>query len=256
MTWIVTSLRIFGICSAILGIAIGLSTIDETRTSRKLSRPIILIFLGLTISGLLLPDSPQNPQDVSSFVFSLGGLNVALGILLPWIHIAIGLGQKRRAGSLLMRVGQLDQQRRLLVAQVAQSFMLTIFALWFTYQSFEATQQPWFSYSLANANTIYMPFVLWSLALYTFLRGIDRLELRQNAISYALLTLKWQRISSYQWVSREETRLILRFKPRFPFFPEQWIVTLPASQQEAVDRALSNRLPGKAELSEVSRWAE
>ncbi|PSB23619.1 hypothetical protein [Stenomitos frigidus] len=247
MTWIVYSLRIVSICSIFLGLAIALSTIDETRMWRNWSLPIILTLLGITIFGLLLPDSPQNPQDVSSFVFGLGGLNVALGILLPWIHIAIGLGQKRRVGSLLMRVEQLDQQRWLMVAQ---AFMLTIFALWFTYQSFEATQQPWFSYSLANANTIYMPFVLWSLALYTFLRGINRLELRQNAISYALLTLKWQRISSYQWISRDETRLILRFKPRFPFAPGQWIVTIPAFQQEAVDRVLTARLPGKAVMPE------
>jgi len=208
----------------------------------------MLVCLG-TIGVFMLPtSSPRSPQDPLNV--SLVFLNVLIGILLPWICIVISLGQKKRAGSCLMKVGQTRQQQEQQQSVVLGCLMLAAVASLSTIQSIQIIQQPWFGYSFLDASTIYLPFVIWSLALYNWLKGTDKLELRQNAISFALLTLRWRQITSYHWVYGKEISLILRFQPRFLFFTGCWVLPIPTSKQEAVARLLAERLPDKAESPE------
>jgi hypothetical protein len=243
MDWILGGLSSVGVCLFLYGILIAITTINSSVTGKNSRFPVsvCLILLGFFIL-LLLP----------RLSIKLTGLNILMGILLPWIHIAIGLGLKFRLGNRLLKVGQIRQRKNWQWG----CLMLVSFGILFSIQSLHTIQQPWFTYSIDNASTLYMPLTLWSLASYNFLRAIDRLELSQNAISCALLSLSWNRITSYQWLEEEENTLILRFQPRLPLFLPYWKLQTPASKKDDINSILVDRLPGRADPSLDNRGTE
>ncbi len=145
--------------------------------------------------------------------------------------------RKKRAGDLLLRLSATLQSRVL--------FWLGLFqvglAIAITYSRLDQ-----FTGSLVTTGGILSGIAelafWWSLALLFVLLGRSRLEIRENGLSYMLAWQPWERIQAFGWDDDKPNTLILKTYPRTFLSRRYQILSIPAEQQETVDKLLEDYL--------------
>lgn len=110
-----------------------------------------------------------------------------------------------QAGARLVKLGRLT--RRLLNNLISGVALVSLFvgtALVFR--------------SIQNVQGWISVFALLGIGIYWILLGLSNLEIHENGILDLSGLLTWDNVESYGWVGQKGMTLVLKLKPRHPFF--------------------------------------
>ncbi len=151
--------------------------------------------------------------------------------LLSWIW------RKKKAGDLLLNVGQLSENKILFWIGVFE-VVLALLNTWFTINRVPQ------GLPVDNLVEVISQLVfLWTLAIFLLSLGCSKLELRENGICYMFSVIKWEKLASYKWKPGKPNVLTINLKQAdFPLLQKTWNVPIPLKYRDAVDGIMAKYL--------------
>ncbi|MEO0769450.1 MAG: DUF5673 domain-containing protein [Cyanobacteria bacterium J06649_4] len=183
------------------------------------------------IAGALLPLFLAYVGRYGLVIFyALYAISVLMWLISwPW--------RKRPAGDLLLKVGATAQNKLLFwvgLGLVGLAVAMTIPLL------------DQFTGLITTTGSILSGIVTiafwWTLAALFVLLGRSQLEIRENGLSYLFAWQPWERIQAFGWDDDKPNTLILKAAPRTPLSRKYITLSIPAQQQEEVDKLLEDYL--------------
>ena len=188
------------------------------------------------LSKLPYPDWLKGFPDFFNLIFSKWFNLIAL-VGLACV-IALWFWQKRRAGTVLQKLGQPTSHKVLLIL----AGIVIIFPLLEVLLVFTGGESSYASFSKAFS------IFLFGAYLFTFYLGAGGLEIGADGIRYGFSLLKWKRIESYQWKGETSYTLGVNRKGEdFLYWLEGWEIS--PDQRENAEKLLAQHLPRAPEAA-------
>jgi hypothetical protein len=150
-----------------------------------------------------------------------------------WIPIITWPWRKKKVGTVLLDIGPF---RGKLVTYSSLLFFILLGVL-IVFQSFR----------VASNMTHIAALIILSLTILCFAlmhRRLVNVRITEKGISTFLFLLKWEWITSYEWIDEKKGVLSLQFKKYFPLFrvPPRWrtfMWRIPPDRKDSVDKLLA-----------------
>jgi hypothetical protein len=214
-----------------IGYAIAERMIGREAAHRNLRYVLPLLLFGFAIA-FLIPLLGKYGW-VSFYILSALGISISM---LNWFL------RKQEAGALLLGIGKTAQNKLLfgvgLIGVAVAGSMTWLF--------FEQVLREFLQYGSLGKEASKLVF-FWSCAIHAMLRGLSKLEFRENGICFMLSFIAWQKVKSCDWEQDKPNTLTIRLKPQYPLsFPWFMSMVIPAKHRDAVSYILDERLPHKS----------
>ncbi len=223
MSWLPYLSIIFGVLS--LTYAFRGRTVSQFPSQRGM---FLGTGLALLATGGWILIHPASPAINSGNL--LTGLSIFLTALIAGLMVSYPF-MKKRAGELLFAVPRL-QSRKISGYATAGMFLVLII---FTVIRTEFTRE-------TIAEIVFYASVVFYFASPLF----GRVELRQSGIVESYSLLRWKYISSYRWVGRDGSDLMMTVNG---MMRKRVTMFLPPDQKESIDAVLKKQLNDKEHMS-------
>jgi len=144
--------------------------------------------------------------------------------------------QRRRAGAVLLSIGQVAPLKRMTYVglYLAALTLVSIFKLLLDSPGNSDTISTW-------EKPIYLVFAV-TMSFYFISLGLRKLEIIGSGISYGYSLFKWKRIRSFDWEQNKPNTLVIYLKSFLPFFNDFRSMVIPSKYRDSVDSILRERL--------------
>jgi Domain of unknown function (DUF5673) len=226
-----------GILIFTLVFVLGISYISTAATmgheaAQRTTQLILVILLFSVTLGFLVNSSGKYGFVVIQILF----VATIIVWLLSWSF------RKQKAGILLLDIGKNEE---FWVVQVGIGLAYAAFAGYKTWSFFRQVSKGDLQY--ASFVTKVSDLAFWSsLAICVILQGLSKTEFRHKGICAYFRFISWQKIKSYNWEESKPNILTIRYKHRFPLFPNWTSWPIPVRYREDVSRILDERLQDKS----------
>ncbi|MBD2519733.1 hypothetical protein H6G93_33215 [Nostoc sp. FACHB-973] len=146
--------------------------------------------------------------------------------------------RKKQAGYLLLNIGRLSRNKRLIGVTLISVLFASLYSASFIYEALTKG----FSYDSLALSHLAGVLILWSSVIILISRSLSRLEFTENGICYMFSFVKWEKVTSYSWEKGINNVLIIGFQPRFPFIRFYWRLLIPLGYKDTVKQILTQYL--------------
>jgi Domain of unknown function (DUF5673) len=198
----------------------------------------ILHLIPWLLYGLAIPFLLVLPARISSLI-----LNIVYVVFFGEKLVVWGFS-KSETGALLAKIGRTSLGKLFIFLLDLSMFAFAIYLTWF----FSTLVSNGIPKETSLGLEISRLMVVWLAFICCIAQSSKELEFRENGIFFRLSFVTWQKINSYSfdWNPIKSNNLTIRFKPRFPLFPESIMsMHIPKKHIDTVSHILAERLPGK-----------
>jgi Domain of unknown function (DUF5673) len=186
---------------------------------------------------------------ILAFILALPGrkvsviINIVYAVWISTYLVVLGFS-KQEAGALLAKIGRTSLGKLFIFLLDLSVFAFAIYQTWF-FSTLVSNGIPKYA---SLEQEISRLVIAWAAFSFCIALGSNELEFRENGIFFRGSLVTWQRINSYtfEWEPFKSNNLTIRFKPRFPLFPESMSMGIPEKHIDMVSHILGERLPGKS----------
>ncbi|MBD2527397.1 DUF5673 domain-containing protein [Nostoc sp. FACHB-133] len=160
--------------------------------------------------------------------------------------------RKKQAGYLLLNIGRLLRNKRLIGMTLISVIFASLYSASFIYEVLTKD----FSYDSLALSHLAGVLILWSSVIILISRVLSKLEFTENGICYMFSLMKWENITSYSWEKEINNVLIIGFQPRFPLMRSYWRLLIPLNYKDTVNQILTQHLIKTRKISSSSSFVQ